>query len=242
MSAGVALLPDQPVTMTSLELVDFINSQRTAGEAELRHDHFMAKVPKVLGETSPKFSGFIEKPMPNGGKRQQPIYRFPKREACLMAMSYSYDLQAKVFDRMTALEGDGMPKLDLKQPGQMLAVAMQLAELCQEQAALLTAAEPKIAFAEAVGDAENLQKIGEVAKALGTGPRRLWAFLREERILMVNDLPYQVHLDAGRFKVIEVPYRDREGAQRIKLETRVTGRGVTFLQQRLANQREVAHG
>lgn len=43
------------VTMTSLELVDFINSQRGAGEAELRHDHFMAKVPKVLGEGVPKF-------------------------------------------------------------------------------------------------------------------------------------------------------------------------------------------
>lgn len=26
----------------------------------------------------------------------------PKREACLMAMSYSYDIQAKVFDRMIA--------------------------------------------------------------------------------------------------------------------------------------------
>ena len=40
----------QPVTMTSLELVDFINAQRKEGEAELRHDNFMAKVPKVLGE------------------------------------------------------------------------------------------------------------------------------------------------------------------------------------------------
>jgi hypothetical protein len=36
--------------MSSLELVDFINSQRSPDEAELRHDHFMAKVPEVLGE------------------------------------------------------------------------------------------------------------------------------------------------------------------------------------------------
>lgn len=46
----------------------------------------MAKVPKVLGETvAPKFLGVIEKPMPNGGKRQHNIYTFPKREACLMS-------------------------------------------------------------------------------------------------------------------------------------------------------------
>ena len=40
------------VTMSSLELVDFINSQRKPDEPELRHDNFMAKVPKVLGEES----------------------------------------------------------------------------------------------------------------------------------------------------------------------------------------------
>ncbi|WP_404798912.1 hypothetical protein [Acinetobacter thermotolerans] len=29
---------------------------------------------------------------------------FQNREACLMAMSYSYELQAMVFDRMTEIE------------------------------------------------------------------------------------------------------------------------------------------
>lgn len=45
------------VTMTSLEMVAFINSQRKEGEVELRHDNFMAKVPKVLGDDAPKFLG-----------------------------------------------------------------------------------------------------------------------------------------------------------------------------------------
>jgi hypothetical protein len=56
-----------------------ITSQRADGAAELRHDHFMAKVPKVLGEMAPKFSGIIDQAMPNGGARQQRIYNFPKR-------------------------------------------------------------------------------------------------------------------------------------------------------------------
>lgn len=93
------------ITMTSLEMVDFINSQRGATESELRHDHFMAKVPKVLCEDhAPKFREMVSVAIGSGATRQSPIYRFPKREACLMAMSYSYALQAKVFDRMTALE------------------------------------------------------------------------------------------------------------------------------------------
>lgn len=89
------------VTMTSLELVDFINSQRSDGAAVLAHSDFLKKVPQVLGRGHGNFSDTYQHPQ-NG--QTYPCYRFPKRESCLMAMSYSYDLQAKVFDRMTALE------------------------------------------------------------------------------------------------------------------------------------------
>lgn len=101
MNTPMNATPAEVVTMTSLELVDFINSQRKEGEAVIRHADFLAKAPKVLGsEYNEKFrSTYIAE---NG--KQNPCYRFPKREACLMAMSYSYDIQASVFDKMTALE------------------------------------------------------------------------------------------------------------------------------------------
>ncbi len=85
--------------MTSLELVDFINQQRKEGEPELLHKNFLAKVPDVLGGTSADFSADL----PDAYGRPRRGYRFPKREACLMAMSYSYDMHAKVFDRMAGL-------------------------------------------------------------------------------------------------------------------------------------------
>ncbi|WP_312153557.1 transporter [Pseudomonas sp.] len=104
--------------MTSLELVDFINDDRKAkayaagmafpceGYPKLMHKNFLAKVPEVLGTTSADFSADL----PDGYGRARRGYSFPKREACLMAMSYSYELQAKVFDRMTALESKpGVP-------------------------------------------------------------------------------------------------------------------------------------
>ena len=111
-----ALIPTvNPVTMSSLEMVDYINSERIADAnsrymavqaAELRHDDFLRKVPKVLGEeVARNFAGYYK--ASNG--KQNPMYSFPKREACLMAMSYSYDLQAKVFDRMTELEQRNSP-------------------------------------------------------------------------------------------------------------------------------------
>lgn len=97
----IALAVNQ-VTMTSLELVDFINSMRKDGEATLRHDSFMAKVPKVLGENG--LQNLLDTYTHPQNSQTYPCYKFQKREACLMAMSYSYELQAAVFDRMTELE------------------------------------------------------------------------------------------------------------------------------------------
>lgn len=100
------------VTMTSLELVDFINNYRKeqadlAGfefpceaHPELTHANLLAKIPKVLAERSHSF----ECDLPDSYGRSRRGYRFPKRETCLMAMSYSYELQAAVFDHMTELE------------------------------------------------------------------------------------------------------------------------------------------
>ncbi|MEQ7921164.1 hypothetical protein ABQX22_18345 [Xanthomonas sp. WHRI 1810A] len=88
------------VTMTSLELVDFINQRRAEDGPILDHADFMKKVPRVLKKDAGNFSDIYLDTM----NRRQKCYRFPKRESCLMAMSYSYEMQAAVFDYMTELE------------------------------------------------------------------------------------------------------------------------------------------
>ncbi|WP_430493329.1 Rha family transcriptional regulator [Enterobacter mori] len=100
-------------TMSSLEMVDYINAERKAkAEAEgltfpckrytkIQHKHILAKSPKVLGEGySAKFLAQYS----DSTGRELPCYQYPKREACLMAMSYSYELQAKVYDYMEELD------------------------------------------------------------------------------------------------------------------------------------------
>lgn len=103
-------------TMSSLEMVDYINANRKAkAESEgllfpckkyrkLEHRSFMKKVPKVLGDAAAKFFATDTYINGTGGVVERDICNFPKREACLMAMSYDYELQAQIFDYMTELE------------------------------------------------------------------------------------------------------------------------------------------
>lgn len=97
-------------TMSSMQMVDYINEERRAKEAaggkrfiKLAHRSLMVKVPKVLGKGCAKFFAHHINP---DNHQEYGCYNFPKREACLIAMSYSYELQAKVFDRMVELEAE----------------------------------------------------------------------------------------------------------------------------------------
>ncbi len=73
---------------TSTELVQLLDSFRSADQPQIRLDHFKRKAISVLGDIEPY--------------REGRTYRFPRREACLLVMSYSYDLQAAIYDLLAA--------------------------------------------------------------------------------------------------------------------------------------------
>lgn len=73
---------------------------------------------------------------------------------------------------------------------------------------------------------------------LGTGQNRLFRFLREVGLLMPNNLPYQQHINAGYFRVVERQYNDRLGESHTYTRTLVTGKGLAFIQRRLSSREE----
>ena len=84
-----------------------------------------------------------------------------------------------------------------------------------------------------LAEAINCQSVQEVAKVLGIGSNRLFKFLREEGLLMRDNMPYQKHLDAGLFRVVEKQYNDVRGESYTYTRTLVTGKGLAYIQKRL---------
>lgn len=234
---NLAVINQEAVTMTSLELVEFINSQRAESDAELRHDDFMRKAPKVLGEGVRNFSDTYVHPQ-NG--QIYPCYRFPKREACLMAMSYSYDLQAKVFDRMTELEAKAaQPAFVIPQTmAQALRLAADQAEQIEQQQALIESQRPAVEFVDRFVEAKSAKGFREVAKILGVREREFIASLAADGIIFKqgpNWLPMADHQHAGRFTV-----KTGEANGHAFIQTRFTPEGVAWIAKRFSTHQKAA--
>ena len=96
--------------------------------------------------------------------------------------------------------------------------------------------KPKAEFSDAVADSKNAIQMSEVAKVLnypGYGRNRLFEFLREKKILMPNNQPYQKYVDCGYFRVVEQKYTKPNGDIAINIKTLVYQKGVNYIRKLL---------
>lgn len=121
-------------------------------------------------------------------------------------------------------------------PEMVMSRALKLAErkimsLEKERQALLPKAEQFDKFISG----ENYQDMNTVAKVLGWGRNNLFKELRNRKILMSDNRPYQRYIDAGYFVVKEKPIH--MGGQVInKPQTYVTAKGVSWLEKILSKE------
>ncbi|WP_180191389.1 phage antirepressor KilAC domain-containing protein [Acinetobacter sp. YH01006] len=223
------------VTMSSPEIVDFINIHRkevaTAEKPykELRHDDFMRKVPSVLGEGhAPKFIGTQN----YGNNNTRHIYNFPKREACLMAMSYSYELQARVFDRMTAME-DALKAQKPVELSRMDLIQLALAAE-QENIALkqhVAVLEPKAKGLDRIADCTNVLGIRESAKVLKVGQNQLVQYLIDHKVVYRDQhgkiQAYQKSVDQKLIHVVTSAPRLFESGEKVFTQVKLTQKLIT---------------
>jgi len=74
----------------------------------------------------------------------------------------------------------------------------------------------------------NLQPMNDVTKCLGIGRNKLFALLREKKIIRSNNTPYQEYIDRGYFEVKEKPIKMGDASFNYA-QTFVTPKGVDYI-------------
>lgn len=136
--------------------------------------------------------------------------------------------------------------VSLKVP-QTFAEALRLAadqqEQIEKQQKLISEQRPKVEFFDAVAESKAAVSMNEVAKCLGIqgmGRNNLFKFLRDNKILMSSNLPYQEYIDRGYFRVIEQKWTGKDGMPQISYKTLVYQKGLDFIRKTIKNERLTA--
>lgn len=108
----------------------------------------------------------------------------------------------------------------------------------QKALAQVTEMKPKAEFYDDVTGSTDTIDIGSVAKVLNIpnmGRNKLFAFLRENKILNRRNEPYQEYVDKGYFRQIETSW-EHNGTTHINLKTVVFQKGLDFIRQTIAKK------
>lgn len=123
-------------------------------------------------------------------------------------------------------------------PEQIVANALVVAQnIIKNQKLQLQKQEPLVSFAEHVSESVNSISVGEFSKLLADenikmGQNRLFKWLKKNKFLMSDNVPYQKYIDSNYFKVIEQTYSTPYG-EKTSFKTLITGKGQIFFTEKL---------
>lgn len=224
------LINGSAIKMTSIEIAELVGS---------RPDNVKISIERLAK------SGVIQLPALQvfekinnlGLRRSVEAYVFEgeqgKRDSIIVVAQLSPEFTARLVDRWRELEG-----ATAKIP-QTFSEALRLAADLEDQKAelekQLALAAPKVEFADRVGEASGIL-IGNYAKVVGIGPNKLFAWMRDHKILIASgsrrNVPMQEYMDRGYFTVKETAVNTNHGIQ-ISFTTKITGRGQQWLTRKL---------
>ncbi|HGV0335503.1 TPA: phage antirepressor KilAC domain-containing protein [Escherichia coli] len=224
------LINSNVIKMTSIEIAELVGS---------RHDKVKQSIERlaVRGVIRNPPMVVFEKINNLGLLRGVDAYVFEgeqgKRDSIIVVAQLSPEFTARLVDRWRELE-----EATAKIP-QTFSEALRLAADLEDQKAelekQLALAAPKVEFADRVGEASGIL-IGNYAKVVGIGPNKLFAWMRDHKILITSgarrNVPMQEYMERGYFTVKETAVNTNHGIQ-ISFTTKITGRGQQWLTRKL---------
>ena len=214
------------LTMSSLEIAELTGK---------RHDNVMADIVKMFKDLGDEWGllNFQDTyTHPQNGQKYK-CYSLPKRETLILVSGYSVAMRARIIDRWQELEQKESTQFKMpKTLSEALLLAGQQAALAEERQRLLEQQKPKVEFAETVERSDGTLAIGEFAKLLPKewkiGRNKLFKWLRDNKYLMKDNVPYQRYVNEGLFEVIET-VNEYDSQDYINLLTLITGKGQLYV-------------
>jgi len=189
--------------MTSKEIADLVES---------RHDDVKRSIERLSSDlcnsdgTIKRPAVISQPPLADGNKSAngvvEKVYLINKRDSYIIVAQLSPEFTARLVDRWQELEAQQLPALPNYQEA-----LRQLADSLDKQSQLeqvIEAQKPAVQFLSNYVEAKASKCLSDVAKILRHKPQAFIAMLADDGVLFNrsgNWIPYQQHIDNGRFTV-----------------------------------------
>lgn len=209
--------------MNSLDFLnEIINPERLkAGEPEVKNTHFSARIEDELDELP------AVKIIYRFGNEMR-TYDLTVDQMTLIGMRESKSVRRNILEILKRMDKPKLPQTY----AEALLEAGRLALENEKQAEQLRLAAPKVEFVEKYIDSST-GSLGfrKVAKLLKVNEKAFRAFLNDEKIMykLGGDwVPYQNHIDAGRFEV-KAGLAEHEESSHAFTQSKFTAKGVEWV-------------
>lgn len=254
------LVKDNEIKMNHVELCELINILRKeeGNRKELLSKNLLVKIRKEVDtmktldlntELNFKPSEYRDK----SGK-SNPTFIMNRDGILQIASSESVYVRAKIIEYINALE-DKLKELQLELNKKQ---QLQLAILNGDDMTKITALKeyeiyltqplldkiendkPLVDFAETISQTADSISIGDFAKlvkdeGIKMGRNKLFEWLRDNKYLMKNNVPYQKYIDNNYFELIEYSYKTPYG-EKLTTKTLITGLGQIKIIEKLRKE------
>lgn len=213
-----------------------MSSREIAELTEKDHAHVMRDIRamlEVLKKDASSFGAIYH----DAYGREKPCFNLPKRETLILVSGYSTELRARIIDRWQELETMIAPppppvfKVPTTFAG-ALRLALEQAELIEQQTALIAQQAPAVAYVEKFVKADGLIGVREAAKSLGLNQNAFVNMLLGAGLMFRENGHLQAYagdIDAGRFVV----QAGTDSTGKARASTKFTAKGLRWVASKL---------
>lgn len=211
-----------------------VTSLQVAKDFSKEHKSVLRSIENLVAQNCATKNLFYETDYENRGKKY-PMYLMTRDGFTLLAMGFTG--KDALEWKMKYIQAFNEMERKLNDPMFLVKKSMKyLEEKCNALLEENQEMKPKAEFFDQVASSKTAIQMSEVAKVLnypGHGRNRLFEFLRNKKVLMANNIPYQKYVDCGYFRVIEQKYTKPSGDTAINIKTLVYQRGINFIKKLL---------